>query len=193
MNDQKKQFTMEFTRVFTWPDQAAPSNDPAKLWSPRTMFSFPNSVKIEQVSQPYLENDGQSMMLTEHLRVTFVNGWNYEKFPLDERDIVAQMWSGSGTEVLEPVTVQMDPISLPKDLFGFRPKSKLAATVTPWGEALGPQGAWGKSQMVELKVTATRIPTSYIIKIVLPVTLCAIVAYTGFFLKIGQLTPRLAL
>lgn len=47
--------------------------------------------------------------------------------------------------------------------------------------------------MVELKVTATRIPTSYIIKIVLPVTLCAIVAYTGFFLKIGQLMPRLAL
>jgi len=193
MTDNKKQFAMEMTRAFEWSDPAALKNDPSKLWNPRLMFSFINSVKVEDRSHIDLVSEGTKLTLTEHVRVTLTNPWDFSKFPLDQRTFNAQIWSGSGTEMLEPVIVEMDEIELPEDLFGFTPSSKLVATVSPWGEPLGPEGVWGKSQMIQLQATAIRNPSVGIVTMLLPVTLCTAIAYTGFYLKVAQLMPRLAL
>jgi len=192
LNDQKSTFTLEMERKFIWSDQAAQTNDLQQIWTPKMMFSFPNSIKCEDIVPPDLQNDLNMVTLTETLRVTFHNKWDHSKFPRDGFKLYAQMWSGAGTRRLEPVTVRMDPTVLPNDLFGFTPQGDILPLVTNWGEPLGPGGVWGQSQMIELEVEVVRSLIYPLVKIFVPATLCALVAFAGFFIKISQLMPRLA-
>jgi len=192
LDDQKSTFTMEMQRTFTWSDQAAQTTDLLQLWTPKMMFSFPNSIKVEELAPGELENDLNMVTLTENLRVTFQNKWDHSKFPRDGFKLYAQMWSGAGTSVLEPVTLRMDPASVPDDLFGFTPTSDIVPVMRNWGEPLGPGGVWGPSQMIELEVEVVRSLSYPVVKIFVPATLCALVAFTGFFVKIAQLMARLA-
>ena len=193
VQDPQSTFTMKMTREFMWTDAAALSNDVSKLWNPGMMFSFPNAIKVDKTSPDSLEALGQDISLTEHLRVTFANPWNFTAYPMDKGAFAAQMWSGFGTDILEPVTVLIDPLKLPTDVFGYKPTTKLTASVENFGEPEGPNGVIGQSQMVTLSVQMERIPNYAGAHIALPVTLCMAVAYAGFFINIDQLMPRLAL
>jgi len=190
VQDEQSTFTMKLTREFIWADAAARNNDISKLWNPAMMYSFPNAIKVEQTSPDSLEADGQDVSLAQHLRVTFANKWNFTAYPMDAGPFVAEMWSGFGTDILEPVTVLIDPVQLPGDVFGYKPTSKLTASILPWGEQEG--SSVGQSQMVTLSVQMERIPSYAGAHIALPVTLCVAVAYAGFFINIEQLMPRLA-
>merc|ERR1712159_651286 len=145
------------TREFMWTDASALTNDISTLWNPSMMYSFPRAVKVEQTSPNSLEADGQECSMTEHLRVTFANPWNFTAYPMDKGSFKADIWSGFGTDILEPVTVLMDPLTLPKEVFGYRPKSRMVASVKEYGESEGPNGVLGQSQMITLSVEVERI------------------------------------
>ena len=164
------------TRICHWADAAALTVDASKLWTPAHMLSFPQGSQVVERSPASLVSEGSKLTLTEELRVTFYNQWNYLQYPLDKRTFMVQMSSGTGTQLLEPVTVIMDPVSLPKELFGFKPTSQLQAHVERAGDALGPDGVWGKSQMIKLEATATRKFYYPAVRQLLPVTLCVIKA-----------------
>jgi len=144
-----------------------------------------------------LETAGQQLTLTEHLQVTFTSNFDYHLFPLDTQTLVAQMWSGVGTDLLEPVTVLMDPVLLPLQLFGFGEEegvpTVLKVEIVKWGDRLGPSGVWGQSQMIQLTAYLHRRPDSAVVRILLPASICGILAYVAFFIKVDQLMARLAL
>jgi hypothetical protein len=151
-------------------------------------FSFPDSVKVKEMVPTTIQREGLYLVLTQRLRVTFINPWDYSRFPFDTRTLSVRM-STSLASVLEPVTLKMDPVSLPDNLFGFSPKSKLSGSIVKEA-ALGPQGVWGQAQMIELKASLSRAPGHEIVHMLLPVMLCSTVTYGGFFLRIHQLLAR---
>lgn len=188
--DKKKQFVVEMTRSFRWPDAEAAKMDPALLWNPSRSFSFPDAVSVALMKPRTTQRDGIYLVMEEQLRVTLANSWDYKQFPFDSHTLMVKMNSNSLSSVLEPVSLTMDPVTLPDDLFGFSPKTRLDRAIV-LGQGLGPQGVWGKTQSIQLSAKLTRSPTHDIFKTLLPVTLCAAVTYGAFFLRIAQLMPRL--
>ena len=184
MDDSKAMFTMRMTRTCHWADAAALTNDVSKLWTPRHMLSFPQSSKVYERTPATVVADGSQMTLTEELRVTFYNEWDYVSYPMDKRTFTVKISTGSGTELLEPVTVIMDPVTLPTDLFGFKPTSQMGATVLSAGVPLGPSGVFGKSQMIQVEATATRRFYYPAVQQIVPVTLCVLMSYGAFFVKV---------
>jgi len=192
LSDETQQFTMEFTRKFKWKDAKAESIDIGSLWNPRMMFSFPNSLRVEQLAPVELHQLDQTIMLTEHLRVTFQLSTDYKKYPFDNITLSAQMWSTYGTDLLEPITLKYVPAQL-ASTSGFNFDSRLVATVGKHGLPLGPKGEWGNSQMIELQVSATRSKTVFGNEVFLPITTCAVVVFSSLFVKIDNVLPRILL
>jgi len=189
--DEDKQFVVEMTRSFKWVDQKAETTDTDMLWNPRMAFTFPDSVKVEGLAPVSFSTDGAKVTVTEELRVTLANpGWDYAHFPFDSRTFEIRMAS-TLTKVLEPITLRMNEVELPKNLFGFVPSSTLAGSIAMPGNGMGPQGVWGHKQTVVLSATATRRATSSVMRLFVPISLCALIVYAGFFMKIALLQSRI--
>jgi len=142
-------------------------------------------------AEVYVLEDGE-IQSTEYQRVRFAPQWDYSFFPFESHQLHIAMQTRDLTDLLEPLTVEVDENVFSNELAGWT-VSRNMQVMYSGGTKLGPAGLWGSSQHVDITLEIFRTRAYGTIRVFFPSLLCALLVYAGFFMEITELMSRLLL
>lgn len=192
IDEAKQQFSVRLALRFGWSDPDLATEPVTALWQPQNHIDFLNVVQKRLLGSPAIDSVNVSLNIVQYYELTIQNSWDWKKYPYDTHRLSMVVAGSTLTRNLEPITVERKALQVQSSVDGFEMSDSTVKTAL-YGQAQGPNGAWGSAQNIEISIDAKRESWKPTVGSVVPIFLAPYVAYSGFFLSGEHLVARVTL